>query len=151
MPSASSQRPTAKKGGAAPQSSSRSGISMSSTKKAGGVVKTIVLPHEDINRLGTEAQELMQVMQSQKALFEDTVAGYQKDRSVRTQEFDLKAQDFETKIAAQVSLEKRQVTNQGNQRVTSPTQMIANSKSIRTGASRTMNRYGTGGNVSSRQ
>ena len=77
---------------------------MSSTKKAGGVVKTIVLPHEDINRLGTEAQELMQVMQSQKALFEDTVAGYQKDRSVRTQEFDLKAQDFETTIA---ELEKR--------------------------------------------
>jgi len=50
-----------------------------------------VLPHEDINRLGTEAQELMQVMQGQKALFEDTVTGYQKDRSVRQQEFDLKA------------------------------------------------------------
>ena len=43
-------------------------------------------------------------MSSQKALFEDTVAGYQKDRSVRTQEFDLKAQDFETTIA---ELEKR--------------------------------------------
>ena len=43
-------------------------------------------------------------MQSQKSLFEDTVAGYQKDRSVRTQEFDLKAQDFETTIA---ELEKR--------------------------------------------
>lgn len=40
----------------------------------------------------------MQVMQSQKALFEDTVSGYQKDRSVRTQEFDLKSQDFENTI-----------------------------------------------------
>ena len=67
-------------------------------------MKTIVLPHEDINRLGSEAQELMQVMKSQKALFEDTVAGYQKDRSVRTQEFDLKAQDFENTIS---ELEKR--------------------------------------------
>ena len=57
-----------------------------------------MLPHEDINRLGSEAQELMQVMQSQKALFEDTVSGYQKDRSVRTQEFDLKSQDFENTI-----------------------------------------------------
>ena len=54
-------------------------------------MKTIVLPHEDINRLSSEAQELMQVMQAQKALFDDTVSGYQKDRSVRTQEFDLKA------------------------------------------------------------
>ena len=79
--------------------SARSGFSSSSTQKAGGVVKTIVLPHEDINRLGTEAQELMQMLQGQKQLFEDTVQGYQKDRSVRTQEFDLKAQDFETTIA----------------------------------------------------
>lgn len=63
-----------------------------------------MLPHEDINRLGSEAQELMQFMQTQKSLFEDTVAGYQKDRSVRTQEFDLKAQDFEQTIA---ELEKR--------------------------------------------
>lgn len=44
-------------------SSARSGYSSASTNKTGGVVKTIVLPHEDINRLGTEAQELMQVMQ----------------------------------------------------------------------------------------
>lgn len=29
----------------------------------GGVVKTIILPHEDVNRLGTEAQELLQFMQ----------------------------------------------------------------------------------------
>jgi len=82
----------------APAASSRSGISNASSR-AGGVVKTIVLPHEDINRLGSEAQELSQVLTSQKLLFDDTVAGYQKDRSVRTQEFDLKAQDFENTIA----------------------------------------------------
>ena len=67
-----------------PLSSARSGFSSASTSKTGGVVKTIVLPHEDINRLSSEAQELMQVMVCQKQLFEDTVAGYQKDRSVRT-------------------------------------------------------------------
>ena len=109
MPSAaaSSRRAPAKKGGAVAAgsarggtaTSARSGFSSSSTQKPGGVVKTIVLPHEDINRLGTEAQELMQMLQGQKQLFEDTVQGYQKDRSVRTQEFDLKAQDFETTIA----------------------------------------------------
>lgn len=56
--------------------SARSGFSSSSTQKPGGVVKTIVLPHEDINRLGTEAQELMQMLQGQRQLFEDTVQGY---------------------------------------------------------------------------
>ena len=64
---ASSRRAPAKKGGAVAAgsarsgtaaASARSGFSSSSTQKAGGVVKTIVLPHEDINRLGTEAQEL---------------------------------------------------------------------------------------------
>ena len=80
------------RGGPQAKGSARSNISKTTTgKTAGGVVKTIVLPHEDVNRLSSEAQELMQVMQSQKALFEDTVAGYQKDRSVRTQEFDLKS------------------------------------------------------------
>ena len=44
------------------------------------------------------------MMNAQKALFDDTVSGYQKDRSVRTQEFDLKAQDFENTIA---ELERR--------------------------------------------
>ena len=56
----------------------------------GGVIKTIVLPHEDLNRLGVEGQHLLQVLRAQEALFNDTVAGYQKDRSVRTQEFDMK-------------------------------------------------------------
>ena len=62
---APSQKTTAKKrttpmsnasarGPAAP-TSARSGFTSSSTNKTGGVVKTIVLPHEDINRLGSEA------------------------------------------------------------------------------------------------
>ena len=76
----------------------RSGTTAHSTAAKGGVVKTIVLPHEDLNRLGTDGQLLMQVLEQQKALFQDTVAGYQKDRSVRTQEFDLKQRDHEDKM-----------------------------------------------------
>ena len=87
-------KPAAAKGSARSKLSSQA----SSRSKGGGVIKTIVLPHEDINRLGTEAQELGERMARQSALFEDTVAGYQKDRSVRMQEFDLKAQDFENTI-----------------------------------------------------
>lgn len=33
-------------------------------------------------------------MQSQKQLYEDTVAAYNKDRLIRMQEFDLKERDF---------------------------------------------------------
>ena len=82
--------------------SARSGLSgttQQSTAAKGGVVKTIVLPHEDMNRLGTDGQLLVQVLEQQKSLFEDTVSGYQKDRSVRTQEFDLKQRDHEMKMA----------------------------------------------------
>lgn len=76
--------------GSASQRSHASNTSTAKSATSGGVVKTIILPHEDINRLGTEAQALIQFMNEQKALFDDTVAGYQKHRSVRTQEFDLK-------------------------------------------------------------
>jgi len=62
-------------------------------------VKTIVLPHEDMNRLGTDGQLLIQVLEQQKALFQDTISGYQKDRSVRTQEFDLKQRDHDEKMS----------------------------------------------------
>ena len=80
------------KTGAAVQSSRSIGSNASTARQTqnGGVVKTIILPHEDINRLGTEAQSLLQFMSEQKTLFDDTVAAYQKDRSVRNQEFDLK-------------------------------------------------------------
>ena len=45
------------------QQSFRSGTTMGSTAAKGGVVKTIVLPHEDLNRLGTDGQLLIQVME----------------------------------------------------------------------------------------
>lgn len=54
----------------------RSCTTQQSTAAKGGVVKTIVLPHEDLNRLGTDGQLLVQVLDQQKALFQDTVNGY---------------------------------------------------------------------------
>ena len=41
----------------------RSGTTQHSTAAKGGVVKTIVLPHEDLNRLGTDGQLLVQVLE----------------------------------------------------------------------------------------
>ena len=53
--------------------SARSGFSNNLTEKRGGVVKTIILPHEDVNRLGNECQDLVQILNRQNVLFEDTV------------------------------------------------------------------------------
>ena len=61
-------------------------------------MKTVILPNEDLNRLGNESQELYQVLQQQEALFHDTVSGYQKDHSVRKQDFDLKEKDYRQKV-----------------------------------------------------
>lgn len=41
----------------------------------------------------------MDILQRQEALFNDTVQGYQKDRIVRQQEFDMKDRDFDEQIA----------------------------------------------------
>jgi len=42
----------------------------------GGCVKTVILPHEDLNRLGVETTALTQFLAQQEALFHDTVQGY---------------------------------------------------------------------------
>ena len=60
----------------------------------GGVIKTIILPNEDMNKLGVEAQVLREHIEAQRKLYEDTVAAYNKDRLIRMQEFDLKERDF---------------------------------------------------------
>ena len=65
----------------------------------GGVIKTVVLPHEDFNKLGVEGQQLATFLKQQEQLFTDTVNAYQKDRAVRMQEFDLKERDFKERYA----------------------------------------------------
>jgi hypothetical protein len=55
-----------------------------SNKSKGGILKTIVLPNEDVNRLSLQTEELRQFIVSQKKMFEDTISAYQKDRAIRT-------------------------------------------------------------------
>jgi|LakMenEpi03Aug12_release.lakeMendotaPanAssembly.Ray.scaffolds.fasta_scaffold5400397_1 hypothetical protein len=52
-------------------------------KSASGIIKTVILPHEDINRLSNEADMLIETLARQEQLFKETVSGYQKDRVVR--------------------------------------------------------------------
>jgi len=74
-------------------------------------VRTVILPNEEINRLGLELEELKCFLNVQKALYEETISGYEKDRVIREQEFELKKQDFEEKKKELVSrLEQRQGT-----------------------------------------
>ena len=49
----------------------------------GGIVKTIILPNEEINRLGVESEELRNHLQTEKALYEEAIAGFKKDRAIR--------------------------------------------------------------------
>lgn len=108
---APSARSTASK--AIAGTSTRSGVSNPGTgNRKGGVIKTVVLPHEDFNKLALEGQMLAAFLKQQEQLFQDTVNAYQKDRSVRMQEFDLKQRDFaERQAELQVRLEDRKQLN----------------------------------------
>ena len=61
--------------------------------QAGGIVKTVILPYDEINNLKAECEYLKQYKQQQKDLFEEAIQGYQKDKVIRLQEFQLKEQD----------------------------------------------------------
>ena len=55
---------------------------------------------------------LLEVLQKQESLFNDTVSGYQKDRVVRQQEFDLKEKDYSDQIQGlQTRLQERKDLN----------------------------------------
>lgn len=57
-------------------------------------MKTVVLPNEELNRLGLEAAELKNQLQLQKNLYDEAKVAYQRDRTIRLQEFELKERDF---------------------------------------------------------
>lgn len=60
----------------------------------------------------SEADMLLEVLQKQESLFNDTVSGYQKDRVVRQQEFDLKEKDYSDQIQGlQTRLQERKDLN----------------------------------------
>lgn len=75
---------------------SKSSLSMGST---GGIVKTVILPFDEINNIKVELEYLKQYKDAQKALYEETIDGYHKDKIIRTQEFNLKEIDMLKTIA----------------------------------------------------
>lgn len=69
-------------------------ISQSENFGSSGIIKTVILPNEEINRLALEAEELRQYLAVQKQVFEEAVSAYDKDRLIREQEYQMKQQDF---------------------------------------------------------
>lgn len=68
------------------------------TNATGGIVKTVILPYDELNNLKAECEYLKQYKIQQKALFEEAIQGYQKDKVIRLQESQLKEQDFQENI-----------------------------------------------------
>jgi hypothetical protein len=52
----------------------------------GGIVKTVILPFDEINNLKAEVEALKEYKIKQRELFEETIQGFRKDKVVRLQE-----------------------------------------------------------------
>lgn len=99
---------------------SQSGVLSSRTMRGGhstdhmgsGIIKTVILPNEEINRLALEAEELKQFLAVQKDVYEESVSAYEKDRLIREQEFKMKEQDFQDTLGSlRGRLDQRQKVN----------------------------------------
>ena len=64
-----------------------------------GIIKTIFLPHEDVNRLRQEIDRLNAYREVQRMLYEEFLAAFEKDREVRGEEFSLRSKDYEAQKA----------------------------------------------------
>lgn len=76
--------------------SNKSDIQVNQT--TGGIVKTVLLPFDQINNLKNELEHLKQYKAAQKALFEESIQGYQKDKVIRLQEAQLRENDYGNSI-----------------------------------------------------
>lgn len=56
----------------------------------GGIVKTVILPYDEINNIKSELEYLKEYKARQKALYEEAIQGFQKDKVIRLQEFQMK-------------------------------------------------------------
>jgi len=56
---------------------------LSVNQATGGIVKTVILPYDQINNLKGELEHLKQYRYAQKSLFEEAIQGYQKDKVIR--------------------------------------------------------------------
>ena len=70
-----------------------------SYQPTGGIVKTVILPYDEIINLKSELENLKMYKIAQKSLFEEAIQGYQKDKIIRLKEQQLKSADFEESIA----------------------------------------------------
>ena len=73
-------------------------ITQSSGYTGSGIIKTIIMPNEELNKLGLESEELRNFLVSQQNIYEEALSGYHKDRVIREQEFKLKEIDFKERI-----------------------------------------------------
>ena len=67
--------------------------------KQSGKIKTIFLPHEDVNRLRTQLERLREYKDDQRRLYTQCLAAYAKDQDIKKEEINLRKQDFESKYA----------------------------------------------------
>lgn len=67
--------------------------------KQSGRIKTIFLPHEDVNRLRGQIERLKEYKEDQKKLYNQCLAAYEKDKKIKAEEIKLRKKDFEQKYA----------------------------------------------------
>jgi hypothetical protein len=65
--------------------------------KQTGKIKMIFLPHESVNRLQTQIERLSIFRENQKKLYGQALNAYDKDKSIKNEEFKLRKLDFENK------------------------------------------------------
>lgn len=64
-----------------------------------GKIKTIFMPFAEVNKLRNKIDRLKQYRQDQKKLYQQSLAAYEKDKSIKNEEIKLRKIDFEKKYA----------------------------------------------------
>ena len=62
-----------------------------------GKIKTIFLPHEDVNKLRGQIERLKQYKQDQRNMYAQCLNAYEKDKAIKKEEMALRKKDFEAK------------------------------------------------------
>ena len=76
--------------------------------KQQGKIKTIFLPHEDVNKLKSEIQKLKEYKENQRKLYSQCLKAYQKEKEIKKEEIRLRKFDHENKLTElQGIVEKR--------------------------------------------
>ena len=65
--------------------------------KQSSKVKTIFLPHEDVNKIRGQIERLKQYKDDQRQLYTQCLNAYEKDKEIKNEEMSLRKQDFEAK------------------------------------------------------